>query len=119
MVGGSGSTVYRAYYIKVGRRVTVHLNIGITGGNSNGFTVTLPFTAVTSGYTGASQGVEAHGTVMLYNANMPSSTYNVTVYCWNTTASLYASRTGMAWAALQGDQCGSSLQLTATYVSVS
>ena len=116
--GASGSTVYRAYYIKVGRKVTVFMNAAITGGNSNGFSVTLPFTAVTSGYTGASQGVEAVGSVMLNNANMPSSTYNLSVYCWSTTASLYASRTGIAWTALQGDQVGSSVLLTATYVSV-
>ena len=54
---------------------------------------------------------------MLYNASMPSSTYNVNVYCWGTTATLYASRTGMAWTALQGNQVGSSIILTATYVS--
>ena len=115
--GVSGSTVYRAYYIKVGRKVSVFLNTAVTGGNSNGFSVTLPFAAITSGYTGASQGVEAVGTAMLYNASMPSSTYNLNVYCWSTTATLYASRTGMAWTALQGNQVGSSVILTATYVS--
>jgi hypothetical protein len=118
VAGGTGS-VARAYYIKVGRKVTIFLNVQLSSPSTAGFTVTLPFTGVTSGYTGTSQGVEAHGSCMLYNASMVSSTYNVNVYCWGTTASLYASRTGMAWRHLQGNEVGSSIQLTAHYVSVS
>jgi hypothetical protein len=103
----------------VGRKVTIFINVGLSNNTSSAFTVTLPYAAVTSGYTGTSQGVEAHGCCMLYNANMPSSTYNVCVYCWNNHASLYASRTNMAWRQLLGNEVGSSVQFTATYVSLS
>ena len=115
-VVGGGYSVGRAWYVKVGRKVTIFVNVGLSNPTSSAFTVTLPFAGKTSGYTGTSQGVEAHGSCMLYNANMPSSTYNVCVYCWNSHASLYASRTNMAWRQLLGNEVGSSIQFTAHYV---
>ena len=118
-VVGGGYSIGRAYYIKVGRKVTIFVSIGLSNNTSSQFTVTLPYSAITTGSTGSSNGVEAHGSAMLYNASMVSSTYNVNVYCWDNHASLYASRTSMAWRQLLGNEVGSSVQFTATYVSTS
>ena len=47
-VVGGGYSVGRAYYIKVGRKVNIFVNVGLSNNNSYAFTVTLPYAAITS-----------------------------------------------------------------------
>ena len=113
---GATVTVARAYYIKIGRQVTVFFSAAITSGTGSAFTVNLPFAGTTSGFTGTSQGVEAHGNAMISNGNPPTNAYNANIYCWGATASVYFSIDGSNWVQAAGNEVGSSLQFTATYV---
>ena len=114
---GASVSLYRGYYIKVGRQVTVWFSAALSSGTGSAFTVTLPFAGQTSGSTGTQQGVEAHGNCMLHGGNPPANTYNATVYCWNTVCSVYWNVDSTGWSQAAGNQLNGTVQFTATYVT--
>ena len=116
---GGSVTLYRGYYIKIGRQVTIFFSGTLSSGTGASFTATLPFVGSQSGTTGTAAGVEAHGNSMLHSANPPANTYNASVYCWGTVCSIYWNIDQGGWSQATGTQLnGGSIQFTATYVAV-
>jgi hypothetical protein len=110
-------TVQRATYVKVGRQVTVFFSGAISSPSAAVARFPLPFTSDTSTSTGTVAGVEAHGSVMINSSSPPSNTFNATVYCWNTEASIYFSRPSASWFNALASQLGTAVQFTATYLT--
>ena len=121
--GYSGATVTtnRAYYVKVGRIVTVWFTGAITSPNSGAFYINLPFAGVTAALSGApagrAAGVEAHGALMVNQASAITNTFNACMYIWGTQARPYWSRFSLGWVGATGTQVGSNIQFTASYVT--
>ena len=114
---GGTWTVNRAYYIKIGRQVTVHFSGGITSPTGAAAYFILPYAVDASTSSGTHLGVESHGSCMIGTGTPPANTYNATVYCWSNYAAIYYSRIGASWSLAAGSNIGTSLQFTATYTT--
>ena len=114
---GGTWNVSRAFYVKIGRKVTIHFSGSITNATNADVSFTLPFIADTSTSAGTGVGIESHGNCMINLGTPPSNIYNAAAYCYGSLAYIYYSRVGAAWVKAVGAYIGSNLQFTATYTS--
>ena len=116
--GGGNITVHRAYYIKIGRKVTIWINAYFDSGLGNALQLSLPFASDTSSTNASQNGIEGIGSCMIDNVDIPTGSLYPTPYIWSSRINFYWSGDNVSWVQMTASQAdGGTIILAATCVT--